>query len=106
METAVLSELTNQTNNLKGLRNTLQTEVGFAQTQIRELAPEVDKNSILLNEIQKVREHNENILTENTKVLKKTEKNLKEFIENPLSIGHYATLLKKKHNIDIIKMLQ
>lgn len=105
-ETAIKTDLEGQTNNLKGLRNTLQTEVEYLQTEIKDLQPELDKNTNLLRDILKEKEHAQNIFNNASKVLEQVEISKTEFIENPLSIGYYAELIKRKHGIDIIKLMR
>lgn len=105
-EKSIKTDLETQTKSLQGLRNTLQTEYEYLERQIKDLQPELDKNTNLLSDIKKEKEHAQNLFDNAEKLLKEVEAKKKEFIENPLSIGYYAGLIKQKHNIDILKMLQ
>lgn len=104
-EQAIKDDLEGQNKSLRGLRNTLQSEVEYLETKTKELQPELDKNQCLLNDILKEKEHAQNLFDNADKVLREIEVKKKEFIENPLSIGYYAGLIKKKHGIDIIKLM-
>jgi len=98
LKTDILHEVETQYNLKYGSLNNLTHK-------INQIEPEIDKLKCLIDENNEVLKHIKNIKNNNDKVLADIEVKKNQFIENPYSIGFYATKIKKKTGVDILEYL-
>jgi chromosome segregation ATPase len=101
----ILKELTSQVSQKTDMKVTLELENERINLQIVKMKEGLNKNEILIQENNKILENITDIHDKNTELLAQLELKKKEFIENPLSIGYYAGVIKNKTGIDIMNVI-